>query len=379
VPPPPAEAPFPPGAISFVLNPAASGDQPTNELKLDLDEGLRKIASGSLVAVSGTDWSSSIPDGYHYETQCGFFITGASVQSAESRPGVECTVPSRQEIKIDPEAMELVVIEFEGGGGIMIPAIPGQIGFIHLEEGRLSSLAYEPSGRAAVDRKSVLRREFEAKSQRIRNLRDTLLNVVTGGELSFTDIDPRTVLDVINEIPFGGKVDFSTLLYLAYVSYASRLGKRAILSLADYMQGQFGFVPFDLKILLSLAQMVPRPSLEFAPPFPLLTLGWSLLKATHEHLPAELAKLDEHYRNTAWTHLDSSGLELCRSYLSRKRTSGTSSQSGNIPIVVTEPAVEVEIEEPGLWLRHAAEFAIEDQLEQTSVDGDEEQGLTMTE
>jgi hypothetical protein len=78
VPPPPAQAPFPPDAISFVLNPTASAPaspqsgsanagqsgQPTNELKLDLDEALRKIASGSLLAALGTDWSSNIPDGY---------------------------------------------------------------------------------------------------------------------------------------------------------------------------------------------------------------------------------------------------------------------------------------------------------------------------
>ena len=203
VPPPPAQAPIPPDTISFVLGPDTrysapppapppSVDQdasPANELTSNLDVTLRQIAAGSLVAVAGDGWSSKIPDGYHYETQCGFYITGASVLNAESRPDVECEVISPQEVLINPETTELVAIEFEGGGGIMIPAIPQQIGFIHVENGRLASLAYEPSGHSDVTQKSAFRLEFEPKSQRIRNLRDTLLNVVTGGDLSFTDVD----------------------------------------------------------------------------------------------------------------------------------------------------------------------------------------------
>jgi len=68
--------------------------------------------------------------------------------------------------------------------------------------------------------------------------------------------------------PTVGKIDFSTLLYLAYVAYASKLAKPAIVPLANYMQSKFGFVPFDLKILLSLARLEPRNDLQFAPPFP---------------------------------------------------------------------------------------------------------------
>jgi len=43
----------------------------------------------------------------------------------------------------------------------MIPAIPQQIGFIHVENGRLASLAYEPSGHSDVTQKSTFRLEFE--------------------------------------------------------------------------------------------------------------------------------------------------------------------------------------------------------------------------
>ena len=336
--PPPAQAHIPTDIMSFVFGPDArysappptplpSADQdvsPVNELTSNLDVRLRQIAAGSLVAMAGDDWSSKIPDGYHYETQCGFYVTGASVLNATSRPDVECGVISSHEVRINPESTELVAIEFEGGGGVMIPAIPQQIGFIHVENGRLASLAYEPSGHSDVTQKSAFRLEFVPKSQRIRNLRDTLMNVVTGGNLSFTDIDPKTLLDVVDDLSYGGKIDFSTLLYLAYVAYASKRAKRALVPLANYMQSKFGFVPFDLKILLLLARLDPGDDLQFAPPFPLLTLGWSLLQATNEYLPEELKDISEHYRNTTWTHLDTEGIEICQSYLSRQTKSGTS-------------------------------------------------------
>lgn len=392
VPPPPAQASVPPGTDPVPVGQGASifgaapgsptAGTPLSAAKeqshLSLDADLLEISAGNLTGVAGTEWSSNIPDGYHYETQCGFFITGGSVVSAEGRLGVDCQVFSNQEIKVNPITMELVSIEFEGGGGIMIPAIPGQIGFLHLENGRMGSLAYEPSGHADVTQKSGSRSEFETKSQRIRDLRDTLQNVVTGGELNFTDIDPQTILRVIEDINYGGKVDFSTLLYMSYAAFASRLGKRALPSLAHYTQSQYGFVPFDLKILLSLARQEPMIPFEFAPPFPLLTQGWSLLQATHEQLPEELTELPRHYRNTSWTQLDSAGVSLCRAYLSNQTASGTSGQSGNIPVAFEEPATATLAEEPTRWLERAVDLARRDALAQAPVD-DEEQGMTMTE
>ena len=363
LPPSPSRGPVPPGPIDFVLGadarsrssalaPPTVGDQggrTENALTLNLDQGLRKIANGSLVEVPGVNWSSLIPDGYHYETKCGFFISGSSVRTAESRPDVECTVINEREIRIDPKNVELVVIEFKGREGIMIPAIPGQIGFIHVENGRVASVAYEASGHADIAHKSAFSPTFEAKSQRIRNLRNLLLNVVTGGDLSFTKVNPRTLARVITAIPYGQKIDFATLLYLGYVAYASDFPNAAISAVARAMQNQFGFVPLDLKILLSLAQTEPDEDFQFAPPFPLLTLGWSFLKATHEQLQEEFAQLTGHHRNTPWTHLDSFGVGLCQAYLVRQTTSGTSGQGGNVVVAVAEAPVEMKVEDPTAW------------------------------
>lgn len=261
----------------------------------------------------------------------------------------------------------------------MIPAIPEHIGFVHLENGRLASLAFEPSGHADALQKSNFRHDFEAKSGRIRNLRDTLLSVVASGDLPFTDIEPSTILEVLRDIQYGAHVDFSTLLYFAYAARASRSAKRALPGLANYMQSQYGCVPFDLRILLALEQMDWDDHLQFAPPFPLLTPGWSLLQATHEHLPEELAELPKHYRNAAWTHFDAAGVSLCRSYLARQTTSGTSSPSGSIPVLIDEPLGEVLFEEPSDGFELPAENNPYEQLEQAaSIDHDDEDGLTMT-
>jgi hypothetical protein len=319
-----------------------------------LDQELNGIASGSLSEVRGDNWSSKTPEVDDYEMACGFHISGTSVVSAVSRAEVACSVLSAQEVRVDSELMELVSIEFEGGGGVMVPAIAGQIGFLHVERGRVASLAYEPSDNVDPDRKSAYRQEFEQKSSQVRNLRDMLLNIVTGGDLIFTNVEPATLVNVLKETNFGASVDFSSILLMAYIAYASRQSKRAIPFLAGYMQNRFGFVPFDLKILLTLSRAETQANLQFAPPFPMLTLGWSFLKATHESLPADLVGLPQHYRNASWTQFDSSGLALCRSYLEPHQESRAGGNCGRKFFEVTELGKIVKVVDTSLWFEHLA-------------------------
>jgi hypothetical protein len=343
-----------------------------------LDENLLEIANGSLSEITGDAWSSKIPDGYHYETECGFYVTGTSVVSAVSRPGVACSRLSSQEVRVDPEVMELVSIEFEGGGGVMVPAIARQIGFLHVEQGRLASLSYEPSGHGDPNRKSSYRQEFERKSSRVRNFRDTLLNVVTGGDVSFTNIKPKTLVNALKKINYGGTVDFSSILSMSYLAYASQQSKRAIPLLAAYSQDRFGFVPFDFKILLTLAKTT-WDNFQFSPPFPLLTQGWSLLQATDESLPEDLVDLPKHYCNAAWTHFDASGIVLCRSYLEHQQHSITRGPGGVSSVEVAETSDTVEMGDASLPFEHAAEIVRQDHAIWNALSGkdddDEEQEL----
>ncbi len=357
------------GMTSFVY-----GDTPEKpSLVASLNSELTGLANGSVAEVQGEEWSSAIPDGYHYETECGFYITGASVVSATSRPGVDCQATSSYEVKANPEKMELVAIEFEGGGGVMVPAIAGQIGFLHVERGRLESLAYEPSGHANANLKSAYRREFEEKSSQVRNLRDSLLNVITSGDLSFANVEPETVVEVLNKTSYAASIDFSSILYMAYLAYSSQATRPAVALLADYSQRRFGFTPFDFKILLDLSQTESRTKLDFMPPFPLLTQGWSLLQATHEELPGGLEELPDHYRNAAWTHFDAAGLELCRAYLEQQTESGTQSGGGTIVSAEVAPAPVAEGVDNSAWFERAATFETYHAGAQASAPDDDEQ------
>jgi hypothetical protein len=338
------------GAASFVYGDTLG--RPS--LIASLNSELTGLANGSLTEVQGEEWSSAIPDGYHFETECGFYITGASVVSATSRPDVDCQAISSYEVRVNPEKMELAAIEFEGGGGVMVPAIAGQIGFLHLERGQLESLAYEPSGHASPNQKSTYRREFDEKSSQVRNLRDTLLNVITSGDLSFANVEPETVVDVLNKTNYASSLDFSSILYMAYLAYSSQATRPTIASLAKYSQDRFGFVPFDLKILLDLSQSEIPADMRFEPPFPILTQGWSLLQATHEELPAGLEELPDHYRNAAWTHFDAEGLELCRAYLEQQTESGSHSGGGTVISAEIAPAPIVEAVDNSAWFERAA-------------------------
>jgi len=359
-------------AISLTLENSFEPRSPITSLDKDLTE----IANGSLSEVIGDAWSSEIPDGYHYETECGFYVKGTSVISAVSRPGVACSRLSPQEVRVNPAVMELVSIEFEGGGGVMLPAIAHQIGFLYVKQGRLASLSYEPSGHGDPNRKSAYRREFERKSSQVRNFRDALLSVVTGGDVSFTNIEPKTLINVLKEINYGGTVDFSSILSMSYLAYASQQSKRAIPLLAAYSQNRFGFVPFDFKVLLILAKTALQDNFQFSPPFPLLTKGWSLLQATDESLPEDLVDLPEHYCNAAWTHFDASGVALCRSYLEHQEQNIIRSQGGMPSFEEAEPADTVEMVDASLPFKDAAEIVSHDHAiwnALTGEDDDEEQ------
>jgi hypothetical protein len=325
------------------LNVVAAGEEGPvlvkESLATNLDTKLIGVLRHDKAFGTAKLWSSNIPDDYHTQMPCGFLVSGTSVFSVQARPGVEVGMPSEQEVWINPDVVELVLIEFEGGKGTMVPAVPGHIGFLHVEDGRLESLSYEPSGHVAAG-EAKRRTQFDERAERIRNVRDTFHEVVTAGDLLFTNIHPRSIMRVLQEVNYGGHVDFSTLLYLAYAAYNSTLARRALPLLSAYMQRQFNFVPFDLKILHDLAGIPDQGAFEFDPPFPMLTYGWSLLNATHLELPERLAELREHYRNASWTNLDPEGVKLCQEYLASLKE-GPSARGGNAP-PQAEMAFDVE-------------------------------------
>jgi hypothetical protein len=271
--------------------------------------------------------------------------------------------------------MELVAIELEGGGGVMVPAISGQIGFLHFEDGRLVSLAYEPSGHADAGQKSARRESFEEKASRIRNLRDTLLNVISESELGFVSVQLETILESLQQTNYKTEVDFSSLLSLAYVAFNSPLARAAIPVLAKYSQSRFGFVPFDFKVLLKLSRAESDPSFEFAPPFPLLIQGWSLLQATHEELVEDLAELAMHYRNASWTQFDRRGLELCQSYLAAVDTSGA--QGGGTRSAIFSTADAGAIAGTSAWLEDELKFEVAEKPAPAKRKDDEEQTMVV--
>jgi hypothetical protein len=187
------------------------------------------------------------------------------------------------------------------------------------------------------------------------------------------------VVNVLDETNYGSSLDFSSILYMAYLAYGSQSTRPAIASLAGYSQHRFGFVPFDLKILLDLSQIEIPERVDFEPPFPLLTQGWFLLQATHEELPRGLAELPDHYRNAAWTHFDAAGLALCRAYLEEEQTrTGSQSGGGNIikPAEVA-PARIVEAVDNSAWFEQAATFdAYHVEAQASARDDDEQQEMT---
>jgi hypothetical protein len=254
--------------------------------------------------------------GWHFETECGFVIAGGTVIDAHSSPTVMVDRPSPVEVRVSPREKlpELALLKFDGGMGLLVPAIPGQIGYITIEpNGALTSLGYEPSSQ---------RQEwliFKDKSNAIRSLRTFLNTTAAAGNLRFAVLDDAQLDDIQQTMRYGpAEVDLSLLILVGYISYKSRRVD-LLNQLRDFAVRQFAFLPMDLAILSLLSDPSFRLDAQpVLPPFPLLTQGWPLMDASSMHLPEPLSGLRSHVLPAAWTSVDAEGYGLLEHYLAEE-------------------------------------------------------------
>jgi cold shock CspA family protein len=252
------------------------------------------------------------PIGWHFETECGFFISGGEVIEVTSSGSLQIELPSPTEVRVHiGDHPLLVLLRLAGGWGLLLPAIPGQIGYVGLNKiGLPESVAYEPSSNRA---QWV---EFQDNSHSIRQLRDFLNKTADEGNLRLATLNDGKLAEVLAVMKYGqDDIDFSLLVMLSYVGYSSR-SKEILQQLRDLAIKRFHFIPMDLAILSVLTdegfRLEDQPVL---PPFPLLAQGWALMDVARIKLPSALAEAREHILPAAWTTWDEKGVTMVADYL----------------------------------------------------------------
>lgn len=261
-----------------------------------------------------------------FETRTGFTIHGAHV--------IEATAPAWQ---IDPPFVEQVdslagpvaaehlrlsprgpqhassiLVAFDGGAGVVLPVLPGFVGGVRVDGGRVTSINFVPS------RQSWRFAEYEAHADVIERMKAVAAVASRQGRFVVEGDDPSDFADRARQ---GKSIDPTLGLYAAY-AYAQAGKPESALSVFRYMRDDEPEVPIPFDVALLALRADPKAHLQagwrVAPFLPMLSQGWTLLA------PGDTMHLDIHRRlrphlvPALFTTLDAAGVAIVRDALKAK-------------------------------------------------------------
>lgn len=240
----------------------------------------------------------------HFETQCGFKVRGTRiVDFAVRRAQGQLLAPDLLRIDHVQGAAACVVIEFDGGIGTVVPAIPGFIAALTVDDGELVDVSYEPSDNTW--RWNL----FRDRADEIRALRGLAASASQQGRFRLTQADAG---GIAQKMQYDKTVDPTLSIYAAHAYYDLQEVDR-IREMADYQRADIGVTLFDLALLgRTLLRQVVAPARGVAPFVPMLSQGWALLSAHGITLPRELDGIETTMRESVWTLFDEAGVGKLR-------------------------------------------------------------------
>lgn len=239
-----------------------------------------------------------------FETRCGFKLSGQRVRAVYGSDSAEI-LANGELVRLsgvdETTRREVVLLELDDGAGVCMPAIPEFIGELRFDEdGELTHVAYEPS--EFTERWAA----WEPRALELRNLRATVSASVNRGVFRLRE---GTVSEFVEGIRTPRSVDPALALYGAYALHD--LGRREeIRAMLDSLRADLGIALFDLALLAADQRVTQcRQDGVLAPPFPLLTNGWTLLSAFKTELDPDFMDLRSHLRQSVWTVFEPAGTE----------------------------------------------------------------------
>ncbi len=247
----------------------------------------------------------------HFETGCGFKVRGARFASAHAA-SVAIRIPDSEHRILSVEGVQSaanVLIQFDDGSGVVLPAIHGYVGAITVEKQAVVNVTWEPV------QFSTRWAQVEAGIDELRSLRALLASSARLGVLNLRREDTRLLLDRIHA---GSLIDPTLALYAAY-ALAGIQESEPILKILDSLSRELSIGLFDLALLAGKLRGRTAGSDQDLFPFsPLLAQGWALMRAHRVAPPSGLEALDGHRIESLWTLFDKQGVQLIRSALENK-------------------------------------------------------------
>jgi hypothetical protein len=286
-----------------------------DHLEKDLPENYESDIPGARLLREGSteDLSGFGPD--HYETGCGFKFQGMNVKEAYCRTArAEVIAGGLVRMYEVPDPAANVLITFEDGTGVVLPAIPGFLAAGTFREGELKNVTYEPSAGSHA---------WAKLQPRLQDLRSLQAIAATATDLGVFSLDGEDNMDFASRLE---EIEGRSPTLALYAAYAYNAVQRAdkVEQMAGYASLLFPevrsdeqelrpharFQWFDMALLVSSPTKRDDRNLPIFPFAPMVALGWPLLESRQVELPPGLDGIRSHITDSLWTVFNAEGTEI---------------------------------------------------------------------
>jgi hypothetical protein len=251
-----------------------------------------------------------------FETRTGFTVVGTEVMNVyvdRWDTGFDLfTEDGAQQIRIwdeHPLPARSVVIEFRNGSGTCLASLPGYIGTVVVEEGRVVNVSYTPS------RNSNHWYDYEYQKEELERRRAFTAVAARQGIFKLDREMARSFAGYVRQLK---AIDPTLGIYAAY-AYAQSGLNEDVESVYRWMSEERDVpIPFDVALLADQLSdhSLPRPFRYYAPVTPMLTQGWSLLHKDLD-IPEWLLEARRYTLPSLWTTFSEAGVSFVRDMLKK--------------------------------------------------------------
>lgn len=247
------------------------------------------------------------PTADHFETETGFIIRGARVLDAavSKHSNNHCEVLNAGDARGDAVRVHAndpalsVVVVVEGERSLLLAALHGYIGHVLFDKEGVANISYIPSSN---NRRFT---EYQQKREELDRLRALVAFAVQSN--TFRVRSEEEAVQLAERIRVSKALDPALGIYAAY-AFAQAGMDPQVQDVQMYMRDDLsGASIFDVAML---ANQVQHRNIPLAPPCPMLTQGWNLLRAYDVKLPDVLVDASRFLSNALWTTFTGRGTRL---------------------------------------------------------------------
>lgn len=305
------------------LSISTAGAFSTAARKFDPQVITQAASDSGFEAVKKSIFEAKRPDSF--ETNTGFSINGARVRLAlASGDSIADIVngggPGNPAlVRISRPRPATVGLMFEDGSGTVVAALPGFIGTLTVDEGRVISVTYVPSRNSDRWNGDA---EATARLDKLRAL------VATAAKFGAFRIEgtreerDKAARNLADQIRILKGVDPTLGIYAAY-AYADANLSDQVHSVYQFMRGDLGANLFDVALLADAlsGRRIVDPN-DVVPFCPMLTQGWQLLRVKDVSLAEQVERARADMRQALWTTFGPRGMDSIFSAIQSRRNAG---------------------------------------------------------